>query len=155
MKNKKTIPMLDINYYPLERRVGQIGFTSTEQDIVEALGFPSEREYYYYSPTQYSINMFYPTFALFIGFQDNIFQGTSLHLDDLILGGKRFSDLTREQVLKCIKKYHTDNGIDYLYFHSDESGEEEYYEFDNLGLTIWFDYENITNICVQSPQSWE
>lgn len=150
--------------------IGKISFMSEEKDIISALGEPEHREIYYYNspsetngeqfvptePIQYSVNLYYSNIAVFIGYQDERFQGTSVHLDDLILDGQRFSEVYKEDVLDLLENYHNKNKLRFICQTSyTESTNEECYEYDNIGLTIWYAGNDITNICVMTPNAWE
>lgn len=160
---------LDITFHP-HKKLGKLGFSFREEDVLTVLGWPSEREIYYYNtpisedekktispePIQYSINMFYPHMAVFIGYADNKFQGTTIHIDDLILDGHRLSEMYKEDVLDLLENYHYKNGITFQCQTSyAESLNEECYEYDNLGLTLWYVKDGISDICVMHPKAWE
>lgn len=160
----------NINFTPFIG-IGDISFMAEEKDIVGAMGEPEQREIYYYSeplenneehavpssdPIQYSVNLYYSDLAVFIGYQDNRFQGTSVHLNDLVLEGQRFSEMFKEDVLDLIENYHYKNKLRFICQTSyTEASEEECYEYDNIGLTIWYVTDVITNICVMAPNAWE
>lgn len=150
--------------------LGKISFSSDENDIVSILGKPQEREIYYYNtpaendegldissePIQYTVNLYYSSFAIFIGYEDNRFQGTSIHLNDLILDGHRFSEMYKEDVLDFLVNYHSKNKLRFICQTSyAENTDEECYEYDNLGLTIWYVGNTISNVCVMAPNTWE
>jgi len=160
---------LDITFHP-HKKLGKVGFSFTEEDVLTVLGWPAEREIYYYNtpasddekktispePIQYSINLFYPDFAIFIGYADNKFQGTSVHVNDLMLDGYRLSEMSKEDVLDFIENYHNRNGLPFqCQISYAEAFNEECYEYDNLGLTLWYVDNTISDICVMHPSAWE
>lgn len=160
---------IDITFHPNEK-VGKVRFSFKEEDVVTVLGSPSEREIFYYNtpisedekktispdPIQYSVNLFYPEYAIFVGYADDKFQGTSVHIDDLILDGQQLSKMYKEDVIDFIENYHQKNNIPLQCQVSyAESVNEECYEYDNLGLTLWYINESISDICVMHPRSWE
>lgn len=160
---------IDITFHPHEK-IGNVEFSFREEDIITALGTPAERETFYYNapaaddenhmispePIQCSVNMFYPHIAVFVGYADNKFQGTSVHVDDLILDGYRLSEMQKEDVIDFLENYHHKNGISLQCQVSyAEPYNEECYEYDNLGLTLWYIDDLISDICVMHPRAWE
>lgn len=159
----------DITFHP-HQKLGKVGFSFKEEDVLTVLGWPAEREIYYYNtpiseaekitispePIQYSINLFYPGLAIFIGYADNQFQGTSVHVNDLILDGHRLSKMYKEDVLDLLENYHHKNGLPFqCQISYSEAFNEECYEYDNLGLTLWYIDDIISDICVMHPKAWE
>jgi hypothetical protein len=131
--------------------LGYISFSFLENDIVEALGTPDEREIDAFNSSEYAIYLYYYNKKVYpsLYFENGNFDYLSINTDDIILDDVKFSTLTKNEILKFIKDYHCKNKLQYLCkYEYEEDVSEEYYYFENIGLTIWFEEDSISDICV-------
>ena len=153
MANKEEYRSIDLTFYPF-KGLGQILFSSEEDDVLRLLGEPDEKEdiidedskvilYYYNQP---------PTVDCLFHYEKGKFDHLSIFTQDILLDGFDIASATKDLMFDFVKDYHKRNNIHFISEVSRaEDVDEDYYQFDNLGLTIWYAGEFVSEICVQKP----
>lgn len=132
---------------------GKILFSfNKEEDILNVLDTPYEREIYIFNDNEYVIHLDYWDINISVSlyFEDRIFDYLSIHTQDAILDNFQFSRHNQSEILTYIKEYHSVYKLDFVEKKEyDKDVEETCFTYDNVGLTIWFDGNGISGICVQ------
>lgn len=145
---------IDITFYPL-KGMGQLLFTSHEEDIIKRLGEPADKEdildedqkvvFFYYETN--------PPLDCIFHYNNGHFDHLSIFTQNIILDGFDIASASKDKVVDFIKAYHNKNNIDFKCEVSRaEDVNEDYFQFDNIGLTIWYTGEFVSEICVQMPK---
>jgi hypothetical protein len=145
---------VDVTFHPF-KGLGQIMFTSKEDDVIKLLGNPEEMEdivdedskvvLYYYNTK--------PSIDCLFHYEKNQFDHLSIFTQNVILDGFDVASASKDMVFDYIKEYHKKNEIDFISEVSHAVDvDEDYYQFDNIGLTIWYAGEFVSEICIQQPQ---
>lgn len=133
--------------------LGDVLFSFDKEDEVsKILGDSAERSIDTFNDNEYVIHLDYWNLDVFISlyFENKVFDRLSIHTQDVILNGFRFSLHNQTEILSFIKEYHNTHKLDFIEIIEDmESVEEICYTYDTIGLTIWFDENGISDICVQ------
>jgi len=149
--------IIDITFYPF-KGLGQILFSSSEEDVIKLLGEPDEKEdildeesrvvLYYYETR--------PGIDCLFHYESGKFDHLSIFTQNAVLDGFDIASATKDMVFDFIKEYHKTNNIEFKSEISRaEDVNEDYYQFDNIGLTIWYDGEFVSEICIQKPKEKE
>lgn len=132
---------------------GKILFSfNKEEDILNVLDTPYEREIYIFNDNEYVIHLDYWDINISVSlyFEDRIFDYLSIHTQDAILDNFQFSRHNQSEILTYIKEYHSVYKLDFVEKKEyDKDVDETCFTYDNVGLTIWFDGNGISGICVQ------
>ncbi len=154
-KNKMSKP-IDINlmktFFPT-KGMGEVLFTSTEEEIIDILGKPESREINDEGDGFNSIELYFDQhdISIFLHFDGKIFEYMSIHSNNLLFNEIDFSKENKTTIIDNIEAYYKENKIE-IDLQIEKDLPEYIYTYNAIGLTIWFEKEEIVDISVELPQ---
>ena len=151
MSNSEAINLMK-TFVP-NKGMGNISFTSTEEEIVAILGKPETREVIDEGDGFHSVELYFDQqdISLFLHYDGKDFEYLSIHSNNLLFNGIDFRKENKTTIVDNIEAYYAANKIK-MDLKIEKDLPEYVYTYDNIGLTIWFENEEIVDISVELPQ---
>ncbi len=151
MSNSEAINLMK-TFVP-NKGMGNISFTSTEEEIVAILGKPETREVIDEGDGFHSVELYFDQqdISVFLHYDGKDFEYLSIHSNNLLFNGIDFRKENKTTIVDNIEAYYAANKIK-MDLKIEKDLPEYVYTYDNIGLTIWFENEEIVDISVELPQ---
>lgn len=151
MSNSEAINLMK-TFVP-NKGMGNISFTSTEEEIIAILGKPETREVIDEGDGFHSVELYFDQqdISVFLHYDGKDFEYLSIHSNNLLFNGIDFRKENKTTIVDNIEAYYAANKIK-MDLKIEKDLPEYVYTYDNIGLTIWFENEEIVDISVELPQ---